>query len=63
MEYYAQPRDGDTEKQYAQKILSGRGKHNGLYWEVTQGESESPLGPFVAAAKQEAYTEDSSQKR
>lgn len=62
-EYYVEPRDGGTEKQYAQKILSSQGKHNGLYWEVTQGESESPLGPFVAAAEQEGYTEDSSQKR
>lgn len=62
-EYYAQPRDGDADKQYAQKILSSQGKHNGLYWEVTQGESESPLGPFVAAAEQEGYAEDSSQKR
>jgi hypothetical protein len=62
-EYHAQPRDGDTEKQYAEKILSSQGKHNGLYWEVTQGESESPLGPFVAAAEQEGYSEDSSQKR
>lgn len=62
-EYYAQPRDGDTENEYAQKILSSQGKHNGLYWEVTQGESESPLGPFVAAAEQEGYTEDTSKTR
>ncbi len=62
-EYYAQPRDGDADKQYAQKILSSQGKHNGLYWEATQGESESPLGPFVGAAEQEGYSEDSSQKR
>jgi Protein of unknown function (DUF2950) len=62
-EYYAQPHDGDTDKQYGQNILSSQGKHNGLYWEVTQGESESPLGPFMAAAEQEGYAEDSSQKR
>ncbi len=61
-EYYAQPHDGDKEKQYAQKLMSDPGKHNGLYWEVKAGEPESPLGPFVAAAEQEGYVEDASQK-
>ena len=31
-EYYAQPHDGDSTKQYAQKFFSDANKHNGLYW-------------------------------
>lgn len=60
-EYYAKPQDGSTVQAYAQKILSVPGKHNGLYWEVSQGQPESPLGPFVAAAEKEGYPESGSQ--
>lgn len=35
---------------YAQKIPSSPGKRDGLYWPAAQGEPESPLGEFVAAA-------------
>lgn len=35
---------------YAQKIASTPGKKDGLYWPAGQGEAESPLGEFVAAA-------------
>ncbi len=61
-EYNAQPHDGDSERQYAQKILSDSGKHNGLYWKPIPGEPDSPLGPFVAAAEREGYGEDVNQK-
>jgi Protein of unknown function (DUF2950) len=36
-------------KEYAQKIFSDEGQHNGLYWK-TSGEPLSPIGPLVAAA-------------
>jgi len=58
-EYDAQPHDGDSERQYAQKILSDSGKHNGLYWKAGVGESASPLGPLVASAEREGYAGDS----
>lgn len=61
-EYYSQPRDGGSERQYAQKILSDLDKHNGLYWKPASGESASPLGPFVASAEREGYAEDAGQK-
>jgi hypothetical protein len=61
-EYYAQPRDGDAERQYAQRVLSQPGKHNGLYWEALSGETESPLGPLVASAETEGYTENANQQ-
>jgi hypothetical protein len=35
---------------YAQRIPSSPGKKDGLYWAAAQGEPESPLGEFVAAA-------------
>lgn len=51
-EYYASPHDGQPVHQYAQKITSDPGKHDGLYWPVTSGAAQSPLGPLVAAAEQ-----------
>jgi hypothetical protein len=62
-EYYAKPQDGNTVQEYAQKILSDSGKHNGLYWEAGTGETESPLGPFIAQAESEGYAENANQKR
>lgn len=61
-EYYAQPHDGGSERQYAQRILSQPGKQNGLYWEAPSGETESPLGPLVASAEAEGYTENANQE-
>ena len=61
-EYYAEPHDGDLGKQYAQKIYSDPNKHNGLYWEPAPGEAESPIGPFLASAAAEGYTNNPGQK-
>ncbi len=49
-EYYAQHNN-----EYAQKIFSDEGQHNGLYWKVTEGEPESPVAPLVAAAVAEGF--------
>ena len=57
-EYYSQPHDGDSVKQYAQKFFSDPNKHNGLYWIQAAGSPESPIGPLVAAAAAEGYTRD-----
>ncbi len=43
--------------QFARKFFSSPGKHDGLYWEHREGEPLSPLGPLVAAASTEGYTE------
>jgi hypothetical protein len=50
-EYYA-----EENHEYAQKIFSDEGQHNGLYWKITSGEKPSPIGPLVAAA--EVYSHD-----
>lgn len=52
-EYYAQPHDGSSDRQYAQKFSSDPGKQNGLYWEASSQASGSPIGPLVAAAAAE----------
>jgi hypothetical protein len=36
--------------QFAQKISSDQGQHDGLYWEAAAGEPQSPVGPLVALA-------------
>jgi DUF2950 family protein len=60
-EYYAQPHDGDPNPQYAQKLFSDSGKHNGLYWETSSGEAASPMGPLVASATNEGYGQPAAQ--
>jgi hypothetical protein len=42
-------------KEYAQKIFSDGGQHNGLYWEAAEGETQSPIGPLVASAVAQGY--------
>jgi Protein of unknown function (DUF2950) len=41
--------------EYARKIYSDEGQHNGLYWKVANGEPQSPIGPLVASAVAEGY--------
>ena len=43
--------------EYAQKLVSDRGRKNGLYWPTSDGEEPSPLGPLVASAAAEGYGE------
>ena len=49
-EYAARDRNGDGVLQYAQKLASAPGKHDGLYWaaDENKGEEASPFGPLVA---------------
>jgi hypothetical protein len=42
-------------KEYARKIFSDEGQHNGLYWKAAPGEPQSPIGPLVASAVAEGY--------
>src|SRR5208337_2116177 len=49
-EYYSTQHD-----EYAQKIFSDEGQHNGLYWKAADGEPQSPIGPLVASAVAEGY--------
>ena len=51
-EYASVDRDGDGVLQYAQRLGSTPGKHDGLYWpaDASKGEERSPFGPLVAEA-------------
>jgi hypothetical protein len=40
---------------YAARLLSTPGQHDGLYWQVADGETESPLGPLIDAAQDAGY--------
>lgn len=44
--------------EYAQKIFSDEGQQNGLYWQVAEGQPESPIGPLVAQAVTEGYAKN-----
>ncbi len=48
-EYYS------AQHEFAKKILSDEGQHNGLYWQAAEGEAQSPIGPLVASAVAEGY--------
>ena len=50
-EYYS-----TQHNEYAQKIFSDEGQHNGLYWKAADGEPQSPIGPLVASAVAKGYS-------
>jgi hypothetical protein len=54
-EYARLDRDGNDLLEYAQKLASTPGKHDGLYWETKAGEPPSPLGPLTANARSDGY--------
>lgn len=54
-DYAATGHDGLPPGIFAQRIMSEPGKQNGLYWEVSEGESASPAGPLLAQASAEGY--------
>ena len=49
-DYFRYDRDRNGRKDYAQRILSTPGKHDGLYWASKPGQPESPIGSLVAQA-------------
>ena len=56
-EYAALDVDGDRIPEYAPQFVSTPGKHDGLYWQTKADEPPSPLGPLLAAATREGYTD------
>ena len=50
-EYAIQDHNGNGVREYAQKLVSTKGKKDGLYWESPLGLDESPLGPLLAQQK------------
>jgi hypothetical protein len=46
-QYFARPPN-----QFAQKLVSDEGQHNGLYWQGADDEADSPINPLIAYARQ-----------
>lgn len=55
-EYALQKHDGAEANQYAQRIISTRGKHDGLAWQNPDGSWGGPVGEGVAKALEQGYT-------
>jgi hypothetical protein len=54
-EYALTIHDNSGVNQYAQRIFSTPGKHNGLYWKNSDGTDGGPIGETVAKALDEGY--------
>ncbi len=55
-DYASEDHSGDGVLDYALKIGSSAGKHDGLYWPTKADEAQSPLGELVARASAEGYS-------
>lgn len=55
-EYATLDVDRDGIPEYTPRFVSTPGKHDGLYWQTKADEPLSPLGPLLAAATREGYT-------
>jgi Protein of unknown function (DUF2950) len=54
-DYAAKDRTGAGVGVYAQRIVSQKGKKDGLYWLTSRGEDPSPLGSLIAEATAQGY--------
>jgi hypothetical protein len=54
-EYAEKDRTGAGKGVYAERITSGPGKKDGLYWPDVQGQDQSPLGELIAEATKQGY--------
>lgn len=55
-QYFARP-PSNLPHQFAQKLVSDEGQHNGLYWHGASDEFDSPLNPLIAYARQNLPTD------
>ena len=51
IDYALEDHDGDGRLEYAQRIVSSAGQHDGLYWPDEDGSEQSPFGPLVERAE------------
>jgi hypothetical protein len=61
-EYAAKNAAGTGPGEYAQRLASSPGKHDGLYWPAETGADRSPFGPLVASARAEGYAPNATGK-
>ena len=55
-QYFARP-PANLPKQFAQRLVSDEGQHNGLYWQGASDEFDSPINPLIAYARQNLPTD------
>src|SRR5213594_879792 len=55
-EYAMEKHDGSKVNQYAQRVLSTPGKHDGLAWQNPDGTWGGPVGEEIAKALEEGYS-------
>lgn len=55
-DYASERHDGATINQYAQRIISTPGKHDGLAWKSADGTWEGPVGESIARVIAEGYS-------
>ncbi len=58
-EYALEKHDGAKVNQYAQRVISSPGKHDGLVWRNADGSLGGPIAEGIADALQEGYTDKS----
>jgi hypothetical protein len=58
-EYALEKHDGAKVNQYAQRVISTAGKHDGLVWRNEDGSLGGPISEGIADALQEGYTDKS----
>jgi hypothetical protein len=54
---------GSGAGEYAQRLHSSTGAHDGLYWAAAAGADASPLGPLVASAEAQGYGTNAARMR
>jgi Protein of unknown function (DUF2950) len=55
-DYASRRRQSGETIQFARRLISKKGTHNGLYWPAGKGEKESPFGPLIARAGEAGYS-------
>lgn len=55
LEYASEKHDGSSVNQYAQRVISTPGKHDGLAWQNPDGTWEGPVGEGIARVIAEGY--------
>jgi hypothetical protein len=54
-DYFERVKQTTGSGEFATRMLSTPGRRDGLYWSVSEGEPESPLGPLIDAAQDADY--------
>ena len=54
-DFFARAKQATGTGAYTQRLVSTPGRQDGLYWPVSEGETESPLGPLVDTAESQGY--------